>query len=49
MKLSEFKVAKPCCKRHAIQMALRWRADDGPKLNAGLELCDFSEDLDQYC
>ena len=24
------------CQRNAIQMAFRWRADDGPTLNAGL-------------
>ena len=27
----------------------RWRADNGPTLNAGLVACDFSGDLDQYC
>ena len=29
--------------------AFRWRADNGPTLNAGLVACDFSGDLDQYC
>ena len=24
------------CQRNAIKMAFRWRADDGPTLNAGL-------------
>ena len=35
--------------RNAIEMAFRWRADDGPTLNAGLVACDFSGDPDQYC
>ena len=31
-------------------MAFRWRADNGPKLNAGLvALVFFSGDPDQYC
>ena len=34
------------CQRNAIEMAFRWRADDGPTLNAGLF---FSGDLAQYC
>ena len=29
-------------------MAFRWRADDGPILNAGLGALRFSGDLDQY-
>ena len=29
--------------------SFRWRADNGPTLNAGLVACDFSGDLDQYC
>ena len=29
--------------------AFRWRADNGPTLNAGLVACDFSGDLDQHC
>ena len=35
--------------RNAIGMAFRMRADDDLTLNAGLPLCDFSGDLDQYC
>ena len=27
--------------RNAIKMAFRWRADDGPTLNAGLVACDL--------
>ena len=27
--------------RNAIEMAVRWRADDGPTLNSGLVVCDF--------
>ena len=29
--------------------AFRWRADNGPLLNAGLVASDYSGDLDQYC
>ena len=28
--------------RNAIEMAYRWRADDGPTLIAGLVVCDFT-------
>ena len=35
--------------RNAIEMALRWRADDGPTLNAGLVAFRISGDPDQYC
>ena len=35
--------------RNAIVMAFRWRADNGPSLNAGLVALCFSEDPDQYC
>ena len=30
-------------------MAFRWRADDGPTLNAGLVAFSFPGDPDQYC
>ena len=33
----------------AIQMAFRWRADDGTTLNAGLVASSFLGDPDQYC
>ena len=36
-------------KRNAIQMAFRWRVDDGPTLNAGLVALCFFRDPDQYC
>ena len=35
--------------RNAISMTFRWRADDGPILNAGLIALWFSGDPDQYC
>ena len=35
--------------RNAILMAFRWRADDGPTLNAGFVALWFSEDPGQYC
>ena len=35
--------------RNAIEMAFRWRADDGPTLNAGLVASRFSGDLYQNC
>ena len=35
--------------RNAILMAFRWRADDGPTLNAGLVALCFSGDPDQFC
>ena len=34
--------------RNVIQMALRWRTDDGPTLNAGLVAAIF-RDPDLYC
>ena len=37
----------PPTKRHL--MAIRWRADDGPTLNAGLVALWFPWDPDQYC
>ena len=30
-------------------MSFRWRADDDPKLNAGMVACDFRGGPDQYC
>ena len=36
-------------RRNAVYMAFRWRADDGPTLNAGLIALWFSGDLDRYC
>ena len=30
-------------------MAFSWRADDGPTLNAGLAVCEFSGSPDLYC
>ena len=35
--------------RNAIPMAFRWRADNGPPLNAGLVALRFLGDPDQYC
>ena len=35
--------------RPASEMAFRWRADDGPTLNAGLVVLRISRDLVQYC
>ena len=35
--------------RNAIKMAFRWRADNGPPLNAGLVALCFLGDPDQYC
>ena len=35
--------------RNAIGMAFCWRADGGPTLNAGLVVCGFTGDPDQYC
>ena len=35
--------------RNTIEMAFRWRANGGPTLNAGLVVCDFKGDPDQYC
>ena len=32
-----------------VQMAFRWRADDGLTLNAGLVALEVLGDLDQYC
>ena len=34
---------------NAIEMAIRWRADNGPPLNAGLVALGFLGDPDQYC
>ena len=34
---------------YIIEMAFRWRADDGPTLNANLVALRFLGDLDQYC
>ena len=41
----------PSSARHqnAILMGFPWRPDDGPTLNAGLAVCDFSADPYQYC
>ena len=41
----------PPAKRHfnAIEIGFRWRADDGPTLNAGLVASGFSGGPDQYC
>ena len=36
-------------RRNAVYMASRWRADDGPTLNAGLIALWFSGDLDRCC
>ena len=36
------------CQRNAIK-SFRWRADNGPTLNAGLVALGFSGDLDLYC
>ena len=35
--------------QNAIEMMSRWRADDGPTLNAGLVALWFLGDPDQYC
>ena len=35
--------------RNAIEMAFRWRVDDGPTLNVGLVALWCSGDPDQYC
>ena len=35
--------------RSAIEMAFRWRADNGPSLNAGLIALRFLGNPDQYC
>ena len=34
--------------RPASKTPFKWRAVDGPSLNAGL-VCDFSVESDQYC
>ena len=37
------------CQGNTIEMAFRWRANDGPTSNAGLVALRFSGDPDQYC
>ena len=34
---------------NAIEMAFRWRVDNGPQLNVGLVALGFLADPDQYC
>ena len=41
-------VPSSALQRNAIEMAFRWRADDGPTLNAGLVALWFSGDPGQY-
>ena len=36
-------------RRNAVYMAFRWRADDGPTLDAGLVALWFSGGLDRCC
>ena len=38
----------PSFARQRNKMAFRWRANDGPTLNAGLKALWFSGDPDQY-
>ena len=35
--------------RNAIEMAFRWRVENGPSLNVGLVVLLFLWDPDQYC
>ena len=35
--------------RRPVSMAFCLRVDNGPSLNLALWLCDFPEDIDQYC
>ena len=37
------------CQRNAIEMAFRWRTDDGQTLNVGLVALGFLRDLNVYC
>ena len=35
--------------RRPVSMAFCWRVNNGSSLNLALWLCDFPEDMDQYC